>query len=68
MRIRLWILPITCTKTPDCLPRLSQIPAALEPETTDYYYYALGKDKLHHYSTTLQEHNNFLNSGNYIGN
>ena len=48
-------------------PGLAAIQAALEPETTDYYYYALGKDGRHHFSTTLQEHNNFLNSGNYAG-
>ena len=54
--------------TPIANPGLKAIQAALNPEITDYYYYALGKDKLHHYSTTLQEHNNFLNSGDYIGN
>ena len=48
-------------------PGLAAIQAALEPEITDYYYYALGKDGKHHFSTTLQEHNNFLNSGNYAG-
>ena len=48
-------------------PGLAAIQAALEPETTDYYYYALGKDGRHHFSATLQEHNNFLNSGNYAG-
>ena len=54
--------------TPIANPGLKAIQAALNPETTDYYYYALGKDKLHHYSATLQEHNSFLNSGDYIGN
>ena len=48
-------------------PGLASIQAALEPAQTDYYYYALGKDGRHHYSTTLGEHNNFLNSGNYGG-
>ena len=48
-------------------PGLASIQAALEPAQTDYYYYALGKDGRHHYSTTLAEHNNFLNSGNYGG-
>ena len=48
-------------------PGLAAIQAALEPESTDYYYYALGKDGRHHFSATLQEHNNFLNSGNYAG-
>ena len=49
-------------------PGLTAIEAALEPEATDYYYYALGKDGRHHYSKTLNEHNAFLNSGDYIGN
>ena len=53
--------------TPIANPGLASIKAALEPEATGYYYYALGKDGKHHYSATLQEHNNFLNSGNYGG-
>ncbi|MDD5932091.1 MAG: endolytic transglycosylase MltG [Oscillospiraceae bacterium] len=48
-------------------PGLASIQAALEPEETGYYYYALGKDGRHHFSTTLEEHNNFINSGNYGG-
>lgn len=48
-------------------PGLASIQAALEPAETGYYYYALGKDGRHHYSTTLGEHNDFLNSGNYGG-
>ena len=48
-------------------PGLASLKAALEPEATEYYYYALGKDGKHHYSKTLQEHNDFLNSGNYAG-
>ena len=48
-------------------PGLASIKAALEPEETGYYYYALGTDGKHHYSSTLAEHNNFLNSGNYGG-
>ena len=53
--------------TPIANPGIAAIDAALYPESSDYYYYALGKDGLHHYSKTLQEHNNFLNSGNYGG-
>ena len=53
--------------TPIANPGLAAIEAALEPDTTDYYYYALGKDGKHHFSKTLQEHNEFLNSGNYAG-
>ena len=53
--------------TPIANPGLAAIEAALEPDTTDYYYYALGKDGKHHFSKTLQEHNECLNSGNYAG-
>ena len=53
--------------TPIANPGLASIKAALQPEDTGYYYYALGKDGKHHYSSTLQEHNDFLNSGNYGG-
>ena len=49
-------------------PGLASLKAALEPEETGYYYYALGKDGKHHFSTTLNEHNNFLNSSEYSGN
>ena len=48
-------------------PGLAAIEAALEPESTDYYYYALGKDGRHHYSKTLNEHNAFVNSSEYGG-
>ena len=53
--------------TPIAYPGIAAIDAALNPATTDYYYYALGTDGRHHFSTTLQEHNNFLNSGSYGG-
>ena len=53
--------------TPIANPGLAAIEASLEPGTADYYYYALGKDGKHHFSKTLQEHNEFLNSGNYAG-
>jgi len=48
-------------------PGLNSLLAALEPEETNYYFYALSKSGTHHFSETLQEHNNFLNSGNYAG-
>jgi len=48
-------------------PGLASLKAALDPENTNYYYYALGTDGKHHFSRTLQEHNNFLNSGRYAG-
>ena len=36
--------------------------AALNPESTNYYYYALGDDGVHHFFNTLSEHEAFLNS------
>lgn len=48
-------------------PGLKALGAALNPETTNFYFYALGKDGVHHYSATYNEHVNFLNSGNYGG-
>lgn len=54
--------------TPIANPGLTSLEAALEPESTDYYFYALGKDGTHHFSATLQEHNNFINSDQYAGN
>ena len=54
--------------TPIANPGLASIEAALEPEETSYYYYALGKDGKHHYSATYNEHLNFVNSSEYYGN
>ena len=53
--------------TPIANPGTAAIDAALNPADTDYYYYALGKDGKHHFSSTLAEHNAFLNSGDYAG-
>ena len=53
--------------TPISNPGLASIDAALNPNSTDYYYYALGTDGKHHFSTTLSEHNAFLASGDYGG-
>lgn len=49
-------------------PGLASIQAALEPAETNYYYYALGKDGQHHFFTNYNDHVNFINSSNYIGN
>ena len=54
--------------TPIANPGLTAIEAALQPEETGYYYYALGKDGKHHYFETYNEHLNFVNSGEYHGN
>ena len=53
--------------TPISNPGLASIDAALNPNNTDYYYYALGTDGKHHFSTTLAEHNAFVNSSSYGG-
>ena len=53
--------------TPISNPGLAAIEAALEPAQTNYYYYALGTDGRHHFSTTLAEHNAFLASDQYAG-
>lgn len=53
--------------TPIANPGIAAIDAALYPSSSDYYYYALGKDGKHHYSKTLEEHNAFLNSAEYGG-
>lgn len=54
--------------TPISNPGWSAIEGALEPEETDYYYYALGKDGEHHFFATYNEHMNFVNSSDYYGN
>ncbi len=48
--------------TPIANPGLASLQAAVEPNETSYYFYALGKDGQHHFSKTLDEHNAFLNS------
>ena len=53
--------------TPISNPGLASIDAALNPNSTNYYYYALGTDGKHHFSTTLAEHNAFVNSSSYGG-
>ena len=41
-------------------PGLNSIRAALYPAETDYYFYALGSDGVHKFSTTYYEHQEFL--------
>lgn len=53
--------------TPIANPGWDAIEAALQPEETDYYYYALGKDGEHHFFETYNEHTNFINSDQYGG-
>lgn len=41
-------------------PGLSSIRAALYPDDTDYYFYALDTDGAHYFSRTSEEHTDFL--------
>lgn len=41
-------------------PGLNSLSAALHPEDTAYYFYALDVDGTHHFSQTSEEHNQFL--------
>ena len=51
------------TPGPISNPGLSSLQAALNPDDTDYYYYALDPSVgLHHFSKTLEEHEQFLAS------
>ena len=54
--------------TPIANPGAKCIEAALTPESTDYYYYALAKDGKHRFFTNYREFSDFLSSGDYIGN
>ena len=43
-------------------PGMESIMAALNPNSTNYYYYALGDDGVHHFFSSYSEHQGFLNS------
>lgn len=53
--------------TPIANPGTAAIDAALNPDTTNYYYYALGKDGTQHFFTNFQQHNAFVKSNQYAG-
>lgn len=53
--------------TPIANPGLASIRAALEPAQTNYYFYALGKDGVHHFFKTYAEHASFVSSSQYAG-
>ncbi len=48
-------------------PGIASIRAALQPRSTSYYYYALGKNKTHQFFETYREFTNFVNSDEYGG-
>lgn len=41
-------------------PGLESIKATMNPNSTSYYYYALGDDGVHHFFKTLREQQNFI--------
>ena len=43
-------------------PGMESIMAAINPEKTNYFYYALGDDKHHHFFSSYSEFQAFLNS------
>ena len=54
------------TPTPICSPGIESIKAALYPETTDYYYYALDTATgEHQFFTNETEHQNFVATQDY---
>ncbi|MGM9522533.1 MAG: endolytic transglycosylase MltG [Oscillospiraceae bacterium] len=55
------------TPGPIANPGLASIKAALDPDSTSYYYYALGKDGLHQFFQTYNGFQNFINSNEYGG-
>lgn len=48
-----------------CNPGLAAINAAIHPSSTNYYYFAYGKDGVSHFFTNLNDHLNFVNSAMY---
>ena len=50
---------------PICNPGLASIRAAVNPNDTDYYYFAYGKDGVSHFFRTFNEHLAFVNSDMY---
>ena len=43
-------------------PGMESIKAAMHPANTNYFYYALGDDGIHHFSRTYKEHQKFMQS------
>ena len=53
--------------TPIANPGLASIEAALEPAQTGFYFYALGKDGVHHFFDTYNKFLDFVGSDQYAG-
>jgi len=47
-------------------PGMVSILAALQPESTNFLFYALHVDGHHHFTTSYAEHNAFLNTPNFV--
>ncbi len=43
-------------------PGMASIMAAMNPDNSNYYYYSLGDDGVHHFFNSLSEHENFMAS------
>lgn len=43
-------------------PGMDSITAAMHPDSTNFFYYALGDDGVHHFNTNYNDHVNFINS------
>ncbi len=54
-------------KGPIANPGLASIKAALDPASTKYYYYALGKGGVHRFFETYEAFSKFVNSDEYGG-
>lgn len=48
-------------------PGLGSLRAAVYPENTNYYFYALGTDGKHHFSENYLQHEQFLESDEFAG-
>ena len=48
-------------------PGLASIKAAINPNATDYYYYALGQEKAHEFFKSYDSFQNFINSDKFGG-
>ena len=61
------VTPAVAASAAPALPGSAALEAAMNPNETDYYFYALGTDGRHHFSRTLAEHNAFVGSSSYGG-